>query len=72
MQRRTVHIIGGILGVIIIGGVAWYLGSPLIIDRTVDEELPFEIPSESEMEAMSEEEQEAVSAAVQGTAAAMP
>ena len=72
MQRRTVLIIGGILGVIIIGAAAWYLGSPLIIDRTVDEELPFEIPSEAEMETMSEEELEAVSDAVQGTAAAMP
>jgi hypothetical protein len=72
MQRRTVLILGGILGVIVIGGAAWYLGSPLILDRTVDEELPFEIPSEAEMETMSEEELEMVSEKVLSTAAAMP
>ncbi|TSC58387.1 MAG: hypothetical protein Greene041619_611 [Candidatus Peregrinibacteria bacterium Greene0416_19] len=29
-----------LIGIVIVGAVAWYLGSPLFIDRTVDEALP--------------------------------
>ena len=36
-----------LIGVLIIGGVAWYLGSPLFIDNVVDEELPFAVESSS-------------------------
>ena len=40
MNRRFVIILG-IVGAIVAILVAWYLISPLFIDRTVDEELPF-------------------------------
>lgn len=33
--------------------VGWYLGSPLIIDRMVDEAFPFHIPSETEADDMT-------------------
>jgi hypothetical protein len=72
VQKRTVWIVSGIVGFIVLGGMAWYLGSPLILNRTVEEQLPFGIPSEEEMEAMSEEELVSITAEVMGTAAAMP
>ncbi len=40
MNRRFVIVLG-IIGVIVAIPVAWYLISPLFIDRTVNEELPF-------------------------------
>ncbi len=72
MQRRTLLIGGGALALAIVGVVVWYLGSPLFIDRTIEEELPFELPSQAEMEAMPEIERQALATEVMGTAAAMP
>ena len=44
-----------ILSILALGGVAlaWWLFSPLFIDQTVEEALPFEIPAESELAEMS-------------------
>lgn len=72
MNRRTILILGGALGLVVVAAAGWYLGSPLFIDRTVDEPLPLEIPDEAEMETMSESERQQVADEVQATAAAMP
>ena len=57
----------------LVGGAgAWWLGSPLFLDQVVEEELPFEIPTEEEMEDMSEEEREKVATDVMDAAAKMP
>lgn len=56
MKFRPILIIGGLIGLIIFGAVAWYLLSPLFIDNTVDEAFPFETPSQAQLEAMSDEE----------------
>ena len=60
MNRRFVIILG-IVGAIVAIPVAWYLISPLFIDRTVDEQLPFvsdapssPIEESEEVEAMEE------------------
>jgi hypothetical protein len=45
MRLRTLIIVGGLIGLVIIGAAAWYLISPLFIDKTVDEVFPFEVPS---------------------------
>ncbi|NIM92125.1 MAG: hypothetical protein GTO18_00200 [Anaerolineales bacterium] len=46
MGRRPLLIFGGAVAVIIVGAVAWYLGSPLFIDRTVEEEFPIALATE--------------------------
>ncbi len=72
MNRRALLIAIGLIVVVIGGGVAWWLVSPLFINTVVEEELPFEIPTAEEMEDMSEEELAKVSTEVMDAAAKMP
>lgn len=44
------------LAVLVLGALAWYLGSPLLLNRTKEEQLSFEVPRQAEMEAMPEQE----------------
>jgi len=52
--------------------VAWYLVSPLFINRTVNEDFVLEIPSEEQVAAMSPEERAAVENRLMATASVMP
>ena len=72
MERRTLFIMIGVLGLIALGAVAWYLGSPLIINRTVEEAFPDELPEDIDIEAMPESEREEDATQVTVTATAMP
>ncbi|MEM7734225.1 MAG: DM13 domain-containing protein [Deinococcota bacterium] len=56
MQKRWLWI----LGVLIVVGapVAWWLGSPLLLDNTVDEAFPFDLPTMAEAADMSQGELE--------------
>ena len=72
MNKRALLIAIGLIVVVVGGAGAWWLGSPLFLDTVVEEELPFEIPTEDEMAAMSEEELAKVSAEVMDAAAKMP
>lgn len=56
MSRRPILIAGGVVILVIIGAVTWYLASPLFINRTVDEAFPFELPDAEQMAQMSESE----------------
>lgn len=56
MKLRTLIIMGGLIGLVVVGAVAWYLISPLFIDRTVDEAFPFEAPSQEAVAQMTEAE----------------
>jgi hypothetical protein len=58
MNKRTPIIIAAILGLAAVIAVGWYLGSPLLIDNTVDEAFPFEVPDEAAIAAMPETERE--------------
>lgn len=69
MKLKPLLIIGGLIGLIIVGAVGWYLISPLFIDNTVDEAFPFEVPDAAEIEAMPAEERAALEAEL---VAAMP
>ena len=60
MSRRTVIILLGVVGLVAVAAVGWYLVSPLFIDRTVDEAFPFEVPDQAEMDQMSADEMEAL------------
>lgn len=56
MLKRPIVLIGGLIGLIIFGYIAWWLASPLFVDDVVDEAFPFEMPSAAEVAAMSETE----------------
>lgn len=56
MQTRSILIIAGVVGVLLLGAAGWYLGSPLIIDNTVDEAFPFDLPEAADLETMSSAE----------------
>ncbi len=56
MTKRQLMVIGGVVGLIVFGAVAWYLASPLFLNDRVDEAFPFEVPSEAEVTAMSMDE----------------
>lgn len=58
MLKRPIVIVGGLIGLIVFGYIAWWLASPLFIDNAVDEAFPFEMPSAAEVEAMSDEERQ--------------
>ena len=71
-MKRIILIIGGLVGLVVIGSVGWYLASPLFIDDVVDEAFPLEMPSPEELAQMPEEELERVEAKVLEMAAQMP
>jgi hypothetical protein len=56
MKHRNLIVVGGLIGLIVVGAVAWYLISPLFIDTTVDEAFPFEAPSQERLAQMTEAE----------------
>ena len=71
-MKNPVVIIAGLIGLIVVGAVGWYLASPLFIDNVVDEELPFEVPSPEELAQMPAEEREKMEAKMLEMAADMP
>ncbi len=72
MQKRIARSLVVSLAILVLGALAWYLGSPLLLNRTVEEQLSFEVPSQAEMEAMPDSELEVLAEEVMETAAAMP
>ena len=58
MTRRRVLIGGGLVGIIVVVAIAWWLVSPLFRDTVVDEAFPFEMPEPAAMETMTEEEKQ--------------
>jgi hypothetical protein len=62
MTRRQLIIIGGLMGVILVGALGWWLASPLFLNQQVDEAFPFELPNETEIAAMSQDEKVALEA----------
>lgn len=62
MRNRPVWLAATFVLAVVLTGAAWYLVSPLFIDRTVQEAFPFELPDDAAMVDMSETEQEALRA----------
>ena len=58
-SRLLIFGIVGLIGLIAVGAVAWYLISPLFIDDVVDEAFPFEAPTAGELAAMTDDERAA-------------
>lgn len=72
MISRRWLIAGGIVAIIVVGIAGWYFLSPLIFDRSVDEEFPFELPDETELAKMDISEREDLEEEIMATAAVMP
>ena len=62
MRNRPLLIALAAIALVVLAGAGWYLASPLLINRTVDEAFPFEVPSATAMEKMSTEEMAKVEA----------
>lgn len=60
LKNKPILIIGVAIAVIVLGAIAWYLASPLFIDRPVDEAFPFEAPNPTAMAQMTVAEQATV------------
>ncbi len=45
MKKRPLLIVGGLVGLIVVGIVGWWLIAPIFVDRTVDEEFPVALSS---------------------------
>jgi len=71
-MKNPIVLIGGLIVLVIVGVVGWYLASPLFIDNVVEEEFPFDIPSAEELAQMPEEELKEMEAEVLEAAADMP
>jgi hypothetical protein len=56
MRKRSLLIIGTLILLIAGAAVVWYLASPLVLNKTVDEAFSFEPLSREELAQMSEEE----------------
>lgn len=75
MKTRSLLLIGGIaglVGLIVVFAVAWYLVSPLFIDNVVEEEFPSELPSAEQLAQMPQEEREKMAEQAMEAAADMP
>jgi hypothetical protein len=71
-MNKPLLVIGGLIGLILVAAVGWYLASPLFINNTVDEAFPVNIPSDEELAQMTTEEKDALEAQVQAASASMP
>ncbi|MDQ3248740.1 MAG: DM13 domain-containing protein [Chloroflexota bacterium] len=62
MQRRPLIAVAIVIALLVIIPIAWWLASPLFINRTVDEVFPFALPDEAAMAQLSAGEQQALAA----------
>ena len=60
MTKRQLMIAGGVVVLIVLGAVGWWLASPLFHNDVVDEAFPFAAPSAEEVAAMSMDERMAL------------
>lgn len=68
LKRRPALLLAGVVGLFLLGALAWWLGSPLFINNVVDESFP----SAEELMTMSEEEKAAIADEVMDAAANTP
>jgi hypothetical protein len=60
MTKRQLIIAGGVVVLIVLGAVGWWLASPLFRNDVVDEAFPFAVPGAEEVAAMSMDERMAL------------
>ena len=63
MKIRSLFFLGaGLIGLVIVGSIAWYLISPLFINNSVDEAFPFDLPNQSELATLSDSDMQEMEA----------
>lgn len=72
MKNRLWLVVAGIMGLVIVAPVAWYLASPLFINKVVEEEFPVQIPNAEELAQMPAEKRKEMEAEALEVAAKMP
>jgi len=74
MNKYVLVMIGlAVVVLVVVGGaIAWYLVSPLFIDRTVDESFPLEAPGQEGTTQVPEEEHQTVESQVPERAESTP
>ncbi len=72
MNKRIWLSIAGLIVLVVVIVVGWYLLSPLFIDRVVDEQFPVPIPSAEQLANMSEDERKQAEAKAMEVVAKMP
>ncbi|MGD8634700.1 MAG: DM13 domain-containing protein [Anaerolineales bacterium] len=72
MRKRLMFIVIGAFALIALGAVAWYLGSPLFINRTVEDAFPGETSTPPGIEVMPENAGGELATQLAGTSQAMP
>ena len=72
MKSRLWVIIIGIVGLAIVLSVAWYLASPLFINRVVEEDFPAQVPNAAEVVQIPQEERQPVDTEVVEPPAEIP
>lgn len=72
MKNRLWLIAIGVVALVIFAPLAWYLASPLFINKVVEEEFPSQIPSAAELAQMPEEKRQALEAELTEKAAKIP
>ena len=55
MNRKTLTIAGGIIALLVLAPLGWWLASPLWRTDVVDEAFPFDLPTVAEAEEMPAE-----------------
>ena len=63
-KRRRLALVGAVVAAAALVPLAWWLASPLFIDRAVQEAFPVALPTQRELQAMPAAERERVSAEV--------
>lgn len=71
MKNRLWLVVAGVIALVIVAPLVWYLASPLFINKVVEDEFPTQIPSAAELAQMPEEKK-ALEAELTETAAKMP
>ncbi|MBE7556836.1 MAG: DM13 domain-containing protein [Anaerolineales bacterium] len=72
MKNQLWFVVVGIVGLALVAPVAWYLASPLFVNKVVEEEFPAQISNSAEAEQRSAEEDKASKSKVVAAAADMP
>jgi len=59
-NRRMLLVVAGLIALVIVVAVGWWLASPLFINRSVDEAFPFEVPNAAALADMPADQRQAL------------
>jgi hypothetical protein len=69
---NTLRVSVGVVLIVVVGAMAWYFASPLVLNRTVNEDFPIEMPTSGELGKMTQIELDTTESTVMDTARNIP